>query len=75
MGKIIETGADMETLNQRQKQQADQGVYRLPEPARAAIRARSDLAQQQREIERQRLAFSAKNGGCEFGLINSPAIP
>lgn len=56
----------METLNQQQKQQASQGEYQLPAPARAEIRARSDLAQQQREIERQRLAFSLKNGG-DFG--------
>ena len=62
----------METLNTSQQTPAQS--YRLPVAARAAIVAQSDMAQQQREIERQRLAFSKKNGGCDFGLINSPAI-
>ena len=62
----------MDTLNTSPKTHAQS--YRLPVAARAAILAQSDMAQQQREIERQRLAFSKKNGGCDFGLINSPAI-
>ena len=60
----------METLNQQQKQQAGLDEYRLPEPARAEILARSDFVQQRREIERQRLAFSLKNGS-DFGWNKS----
>lgn len=54
----------MENLNTSQQTPAQS--YRLPVAARAEILARSDFVQQRREIERQRLAFSLKNGG-DFG--------
>ena len=48
--------------------------YQLDPQARQAILARSDSARKNAKIERQRLAFSAKNFGCEFGLKTKSKI-
>ena len=42
-------------------------TYRLPEADRQAILAKSDSAKASLQIERQRIAFAGRNGGCSFG--------
>ena len=42
-------------------------TYRLPEADRQALLAQSDSSRAMQLIERQRIAFAERNGGCSFG--------